>query len=203
MTVKFYSDRLSMTTTSEQDTLLGLLHDILCQHPQGLTEYDLLRMLRDRELPVFLDLDFTDPLPLFRSHFMLFHLLYRLADRLYRNELAILEIHCLKIVMRPWQQTTQRLPDQPDGLRAYYLELKNMEETKKVEIESMLDRFWLQYLRLDSRPENLAVLGLQEPASPQQIKRRYRHLALRHHPDRGGCPDRFRRISLAAETLLG
>jgi molecular chaperone DnaJ len=41
-------------------------------------------------------------------------------------------------------------------------------------------------------------------ASDDDIKKRYRRLALQHHPDKDkseGAADRFRRIKLAYETL--
>ncbi|GAC1397297.1 MAG: hypothetical protein NVS4B12_03920 [Ktedonobacteraceae bacterium] len=51
------------------------------------------------------------------------------------------------------------------------------------------------------RQRALAVLGLPPNATPQQIKRRYRALAKRYHPDRGGDRQQMQRI-IAAYTLL-
>jgi DnaJ-class molecular chaperone len=51
------------------------------------------------------------------------------------------------------------------------------------------------------RQQALAVLGLPPTATPQQIKRRYRTLAKRHHPDRGGDPRQMQRIIAAYEFL--
>jgi len=39
-------------------------------------------------------------------------------------------------------------------------------------------------------------------ATPQQIKRRYRTLAKRHHPDRGGDQQQMKRIIAAYEYLM-
>lgn len=51
------------------------------------------------------------------------------------------------------------------------------------------------------RQQALAVLGLPPNATPQQIKRRYRALAKRYHPDRGGDPRQMQRIIAAYESL--
>jgi curved DNA-binding protein CbpA len=51
------------------------------------------------------------------------------------------------------------------------------------------------------RQQALAVLGLPPDATHQQIKRRYRELAKKHHPDRGGDPREMQRIIAAYELL--
>ncbi len=52
------------------------------------------------------------------------------------------------------------------------------------------------------RQQALKVLGLPPNATPLQIKRRYRALAKRHHPDRGGDPKQMQRIIAAYELLM-
>ncbi len=52
------------------------------------------------------------------------------------------------------------------------------------------------------RQQALAVLGLPPNATRQQIKRRYRVLAKKHHPDRGGDPRQMQRIIAAYELLM-
>ena len=51
------------------------------------------------------------------------------------------------------------------------------------------------------RQQALSVLGLPPTATPQQIKRRYRALAKRYHPDRGGDQRQMQRIIAAYELL--
>lgn len=55
---------------------------------------------------------------------------------------------------------------------------------------------------LMQRQQALSVLGLPPNATPQQIKRRYRALAKRHHPDRGGDQQQMQRIIAAYEYLM-
>lgn len=52
------------------------------------------------------------------------------------------------------------------------------------------------------RQQALAVLGLPSNATPQQIKRRYRTLAKKHHPDCGGDPRQMQKIIAAYELLM-
>jgi DnaJ-domain-containing protein 1 len=52
------------------------------------------------------------------------------------------------------------------------------------------------------RQQALSVLGLPSNATPQQIKRRYRMLAKKHHPDLGGDPRQMQRIIAAYEFLM-
>jgi len=51
------------------------------------------------------------------------------------------------------------------------------------------------------RQQALSVLGLPSNATPQQIKRRYRALAKRYHPDKGGDQRQMQRIIAAYEFL--
>ena len=46
-----------------------------------------------------------------------------------------------------------------------------------------------------------SVLGLNENASDEDIKKAYRKLSLKHHPDRGGTGEEFKKINEAYSTL--
>ena len=52
------------------------------------------------------------------------------------------------------------------------------------------------------RQQALNVLGLPPNATRQQIKRRYRALAKKHHPDKGGDQRQMKRIIAAYELLM-
>lgn len=45
------------------------------------------------------------------------------------------------------------------------------------------------------------VLGLNEGASLEEIKSAYRRLAMKHHPDRGGDADEFKKVQAAYDYL--
>ena len=46
-----------------------------------------------------------------------------------------------------------------------------------------------------------SILGIARTASPEQIKKAYRKLAMTHHPDRGGDHTQFANINSAYDTL--
>jgi DnaJ-class molecular chaperone len=45
------------------------------------------------------------------------------------------------------------------------------------------------------------VLGLTKDASPDDVKKAYRKLAREHHPDKGGDPEKFKKVQEAYEVL--
>ena len=49
--------------------------------------------------------------------------------------------------------------------------------------------------------DHYQTLGLKPDATSDQIKKAYRSLAMKHHPDRGGDQAKFKDISVAYETL--
>jgi DnaJ-domain-containing protein 1 len=52
------------------------------------------------------------------------------------------------------------------------------------------------------RQQALAIMGLPPTASRQQIKRRYRELAKKHHPDKGGDSREMQRLVAAYQLLM-
>lgn len=45
------------------------------------------------------------------------------------------------------------------------------------------------------------ILNVDKNATKDEIKKQYKKLALKHHPDRGGDPEMFKKISEAYQTL--
>lgn len=193
-----------------RDTLDHLLSEILTQlrvYPDGISEFELIRALGRNGVEPFEAADLGEPLSLYRTHFLLFHCLYRLQQTLHRSGEDV-EIHCLRIRLRRCDPEQGALTD-PDPLKSFYLDLGNRDKLSAAEVEQMLGAFWSAFksyrggrpLSGERRAQALAVLGLEDPVERDVIKRRYRRLAMEHHPDRGGDTAELQRINGAMELL--
>ena len=142
---------------------------------------------------------------LFRTNFLLMNGLYQLQSRLL-TEGAWLAISPLALQILPLD-ASQPAVALTDPLREYYLDWQIFWQTEVAEIEALLRSFWQGYcgaLQPAVRARALAALELDEQATAQQIRRRWKALALRFHPDRPqGDAARFVAINLAWEQLRG
>lgn len=194
------SNRLLKDLQSKLDTLMSAVDEALSTTLDGISEFELLKGLRGRESLSWLAIDSGDQLGLFQRHFLLFHALYRLQQRDWQNASGHVEIS---------PQCIRRLPYRPgvtamqstDPLRSYYLDLDNLAATSTEDVKQMLNAFWERYLAGEGRMDALAVLNLKEPVNRAAIEKRYRELAARHHPDRGGDADKQAQINQAVEIL--
>ena len=186
--------------------------------PEGCSEYQLIQQLRDRDDPHLPNLPLLDPLVLFRTHFLVFNALYRLRDRLWQERSHHLCISPLRVQLEPYALAADQLAD-GDLLRDYYLDMRNLRDTDKAEVERLLDSFWARMYGyrngdagagagaadcIENRRAALEVFELDEDAPSLDfgcIKRRYRQLVSIHHPDRGGSTPRLQSINLAMEIL--
>lgn len=195
-----------MTTPTPQEllpadfdeVLLGLLE----QAPAGIDEHSLIKRLAVAyPESLFARQDaLRDPLLLFQLHFLLFHQLYRLSDALAATGRQ-LTVHTLRIAIesRPPAGTGLSLGD---PLRDYYMDWSQWAETHAADVQRLLDAFWRGASATCAEAnEALALFGLQEPVEPGAIKRRYRQLVWRHHPDRGGDTNEIQRINAAMLIL--
>lgn len=182
------------------ETLTDQVHGMLLAHPEGLSEHALIRRLSESGGPLG-DADLQDPLSLFRTHFLLFHVLYRLRDRLVREEDTDIVIGPLEIRLRPALERGGSALDAPDPLRSYYLDLDHLNGTDRAGVEALLAGFWRRLAEGGDRQRDLEILGLDETADRATLRRRYRELAMRHHPDRGGEAETFQRIQAAYARL--
>lgn len=176
-----------------------LLQSVISRHQHGLSEYDLLGILNDREGNE--KNDFRDNLNLFKMHFLLFHSLFLLQQKLYQNQAGCLEVDTLTIIIRPYSTSGQDALILKNPLRDYYLDITNLENTTEEDVESLLTSFWGKYLANDHRQEALEALDLQDPVDPVTIRKRYKQLAMEHHPDRGGDKERLQAINAAMKRL--
>jgi DnaJ-domain-containing protein 1 len=185
----------------EQAVFTRILLEILQLHPAGLSEYELLQRLRNDERIEFEQSRLDDSHDLFRTHFLLFHQLYKLRTRLRTEQAGDLDIHALKIRLLPWVESSLQALTQPDPLGVYYLDLDNLTGTTRADVDDLLGRFWARYGRYDGRAEALAVLELPTESDAETIRLQYRRLAMQHHPDRGGDQLRLQAINAAMAVL--
>jgi len=186
--------------TTDLSALENALCRILIQNPGGLKEYEMITALRADGCPDLPPGPLGCRLTLFQTHFLVFHVLYRIRDRLWKEGRGHLEIHPLRIVLLPYQGSHAAMALQ-DPLRTYYLDLGQLEAVTEGDVDALLDRFWNKFEANEVRQDALASLGLREPVDFATIRRRYRILAKRHHPDCGGETRRLQAINSAMDVL--
>lgn len=168
---------------------------------QSMSEYDLLKTLINQEVNEFCRWNLSNPLDLFRSHFLLFHILYGLRDDLNRLETWNLEFDTRDIRLQPYRASDESQLASHDPMREYYLDLGQLDTTRTEDVEGMLDDFWRGLNSHQKRDQALKTLGLTEPVSAKQIKAKYKKLVMHHHPDRGGDANELRKINEAMKIL--
>lgn len=183
----------------ESEPLEQRIEELLGAERAGMSEHALLRRLAEEGREPFAGLRFGDELELFRAHFSLFHALYRLQEQLRRLGRAELHISPLKIALGAYNAGAAGLVE-PDPMRAFYLDRRNLAMDRS-EVRRLLEGFRRRMAAADERQEALAVLELSEPVDFSAIKRRYRELAMRDHPDRGGNTASLQRLNRAMQVL--
>lgn len=183
------------------DELIDQIEQVLQAHTEGLSEYELLSALKSAPEGLLDELDMQDAHALFQAHFLVFHCLYRLRDRWLAEARANLQIDVFKIISLPY---VEKLSDElavADELRAYYLDLNNLEQTSADDAENLINQFWQKFVAQPDRLNALKVLELEEPVSFERIQQKYRQLVMQYHPDRGGSAGRLADINQAMDTL--
>jgi len=183
------------------DTLLLQLEQVLQAHPDGLSEFEMLKAIKALPDSLLEELDMQDTYALFRAHFLLFHCLYRLRDQWLVQRTGLLQIDVLSIRSLPYHTKASDELSVADEVREYYLDWSNFEQTTAEDAEDLLNQFWRKFLAQDDRGEALKTLGLTDDADFDQIKQQYRQLAMKNHPDRGGSANRLAAINQAMDTL--
>lgn len=194
--------------------LKGVVLDALRRFPLGLSEYELLKFLQAAGHIQFERIALLDNLSLFQTHFILFHTLYTLREELWQDEKQVLDISPLKIILYTFDEESAGKKDSSaktdiqhtrvtahDPLRDYYLDINNLEQTSADDVTRLLDTFWSRLDANDQRAAALEVLELSDPVDYHAIKKQYRRLAMRHHPDRGGDKVQLQTLNVAMAVL--
>lgn len=179
----------------------------LKKHPNGFSEYTLIQEI---EAAGLLGLLSAQPdLALFQKHFLTMNALYQLQNILWEEENVYLSISALKIHLQTGsseisEASATTLPDmgRNEALKSYYLDWSHYTEADEASVIKLLNSFWERFVNPEQRSQALAILEINE-LNPDKasIKRQFRQLAARHHPDKGGDPTAFIEIREAYEVL--
>lgn len=182
--------------------LIAPLLALLQQATGSYKVHELMAALRQQgAIPQFAD---DEQLQLFRVNFLIMNALYQLQAELWQEGWWLV-ISTLDIRLEPLAKTPEASHGFAvgDNLRSYYLDWQVFWQTDRAEVEALLNRFWRAYDGEGHKAEALALFELNEGASQEAIRRRWRELALQHHPDRGGNAETFIRIRWAWQYLRG
>lgn len=193
--------------TFKINQLVNTLQQLLEAKPTGLSEYELLKQLKIAQQPLFVSANLSDVLSLFRSHFVLFHALYLLRDRLRSAGELDLSISPLNICLQPASKhsnTQAQMLNLRDPLRDYYLDLDNLTKTDHEAVEQLLNSSLSNLHPSQHLADALSELEIEQPLdglNKEDLRKQYRKLVSRHHPDRGGCTERLQRINQAMDIV--
>ena len=185
----------------------------LKKHPQGFSEYTLIQAIESAG--IFDALDDNLDVALFQKHFLTMNALYQLQISLWEEDTLYLEVSALRIHLEATASTgsegiiedisTVVLPEQSrnEALRAYYLDWSHYNDADEASVKQLLNSFWERFLNPEQHRRALNTLQITE-SSPTSatIKQQFRQLAAKHHPDKGGDPERFIAVREAYEILL-
>ncbi len=144
---------------------------------------------------------------LFKRNFLVMNGLYQLQTQLApEQQLQIASLH-IELVN---EQISNAL-ESHDPLRDYYLDWQNF-DTSSEEIDALLTDFWQRFSSFSQKKgihplSQQQLLDLQQAwqlpvgFSLKELQKRWRQLALKHHPDRQGCAIEFMKIQLEYEQL--
>ena len=195
-----------------QSQLIQACAEILLRHEDGLSEFDLLKRLQQEPYQLFDPTELQHNLALFQCHFVLFNALYQLRGQWLSECKGMLDIHSLQIVLKPYHPGTDTVA-QEDKLQEYYLDWNQFHHTDEQAVEALLDSFWLRMGGLKSKPMpseqelkqaySLLEIHPNEIVNRFILKRQYRRLQHRHHPDKGGDGEQSKQLERAYQLVLG
>lgn len=188
------------------DELENTLFEIIDTHG-SIKEHELLQKLATNGFLQFQPS--LEPLELFRSHFLLFHILYRLEEKWIKSHQRYLTIDVLNIQLLEraeiddFKETNN--PELFNALRHYYLNYEEFLNTQEQDVIELLDSFWQGFGQIHSQDEiqlSQQTLELGNHPTQQEIKTQFRKLSQKHHPDKGGDNEVFKQLVKAREILL-
>ena len=134
---------------------------------RGVSEYELIEILKKAPYHFFDDASLREPLMLFKTHFIVFHALYQLKRRWIEQGEGVLDIHTLNIKLNQESahsdhnsahsdknsthgdnykdkesQDKVGAITEADALAEYYLDWGNFEKADRESVDALLNAFW-------------------------------------------------------------
>ncbi len=185
-----------------------LSHDIekyLLSHPIS-KEYEVIGHLQSiGRIPTK---SLRQPLSLFRCHFLIFNALYRLQYLTHQHQQYQISISSIRIELLPYPKfgtSNDKNISHHDSLALFYTDLSQLNQTREQDVTRLLKSFWEEFLCPKRKQNALTTLGI-DPQDMNRIdfpfiKKQYRRLIMKHHPDRGGSSEKMIAIHQAMQCL--
>lgn len=204
----------------QADLLFDVLSTQKALFREGLSEYALIELLKKAPYQFFDEDALRDPLVLFKTHFVLFHVLYRLKHYWRSESEGELSIHALNIKLVAKQSVVEKERDgtvhsaqleEVDNLADYYLDWSNFEKADRNSVDNLLDEFWqrmagekITVVQPGEIDEAHQLLGLSEEGTMTLtlLKRAYKKNLQLVHPDKGGEQEKAQNVIHAYQVLL-
>ena len=197
---------------------------------RGVSEYELIEILKKAPYQFFDDASLREPLMLFKTHFIVFHALYQLKRRWIEQGEGVLDIHTLNIKLNQESAHSDKNSThgdnykdkesqdkvgaitEADALAEYYLDWGNFEKADRKSVDALLNAFWHRMasgnahtFEQEDIADAHALLGLpqDEHVSLSVLKRVYKKALQLVHPDKGGMQQEAQDVIHAYQLLLG
>jgi len=164
------------------------------------TEHEIIKHLQQNEIEPFGQFNLRVNTDLFSAHFLTKHCLYSLQNSLLQAQRFCLSINSVAVNLTPYNSGLAATMHY-DSVKSYYLDISHYFETSESAIDELLGSFWQRFLAQDDKKHALDTLGLSMSADYASVKKAYRTLAQKLHPDKGGDEQAFVKIN-AAKSLL-
>jgi hypothetical protein len=186
---------------------------------KGLSEYEIINLLKEPPDAIFSADALSDSLVLFQTHFILFHTLYKLRNEWRSSKVGELSIVTTNIKLtlfdaeKSHSHKKEESIENVEPLAEYYLNWKNFSNTHKKDVESLLNDFWNSMAQdypnshYSTKEIKEAMVELELGSTPVEdlctgsIKTQYHRLQHQFHPDKGGSHEKAQRIAHAYKVL--
>ncbi|MFO6422737.1 DNA-J related domain-containing protein [Motilimonas sp. KMU-193] len=184
--------------------LIDIIFELLLEQTEPLKIHEISQRVKPLQQTVLAE---DNNLHLYRLNFLIMNALYQLQQQLigeYTLNISALQI---ELIANPATTLDHELSAaSSDNLRRFYLDWHNYQASVD-EVNALLTQFWQQFGQANqsaalTRQQALALFQLPQDASMQQIKQRWRKLALSSHPDRNAHPPESFQRYLAAWQVL-